>query len=175
MPPKRATFYSYGDDAKCLETKKFIEDAGYILDTRDISKSKFSFDELSRMIGYIDIKHFINQMSPSFTKYKLDKELPSRDEILKLMAEDYTLIKSPIIRTARLLTVGCNQKRIMEMLQISMSQDQLKEVDGNQVNNRSNGKNDGSNGRSNGKQNHRSGSSGRSNMKNGDRQIAASK
>ena len=62
MPPKRATFYSYGNDVTCNDVKQIIEDAGYILNVRDIEKSPFSYDELNRIIGHIDLKHFINNI-----------------------------------------------------------------------------------------------------------------
>ena len=186
MPQKRATFYSYGDDSNCTETKSFIEEAGYILNTRDISKSKLSYDELNKLIGHVSIKHFLNQLSSSYSKNKLDKELPGREEILKLMAEDYTLLRTPIIKTARLVTVGCNQKRIMEMLQITLTQEPSKEVDGNVVttrsahsnvhtNNHRIGSGSGSSGRSSGKPMPRSNNSGKSSMKSGARSASASK
>ena len=36
MPPKRVTFITYGNDEQCAETLRFIENAGVILDIRDI-------------------------------------------------------------------------------------------------------------------------------------------
>jgi arsenate reductase-like glutaredoxin family protein len=119
MAPKRATFFSYGSDEKTNETRKYIEGAGVILDVRDISKNPLTEDELAALIGFRDIRHFLNNLSESYTKHNLDQRPMARKDIIKLMAADYTLIRRPIIRTTRLLTVGCDRKKISEMLQIS--------------------------------------------------------
>ncbi|MDH4156777.1 MAG: hypothetical protein OEW00_05830 [candidate division Zixibacteria bacterium] len=119
MAPKRAAFFSYGSDEKTDETRKYIEGAGVLLDVRDISKNPLSEGELTALLGYLDIRHFLNNLSESYAKHNLDQRLMARKDIIKLMAGDYTLIRRPIIRTARLLTVGCDRKKISEMLQIS--------------------------------------------------------
>ncbi len=119
MAPKRATFFSYGSDEKTNETLKYIEGAGVLLDVRDISKNPLTEQELAALIGYRDIRHFLNTLSESYAKHNLDQRPMDRKDIIKLMAGDYTLIRRPIIRTARLLTVGCDRKKISEMFQIS--------------------------------------------------------
>lgn len=119
MAPKRAVFLTYGDDALCAEIRKFIEDAGVLLDVRDIGKNPMSEAELSNLIGHVQIAHFLNVLSDSYTKYRLDKRLPDRDQVIKLMAQDYTLLRRPIVRSARLVTVGCDKRKIAEMLQIN--------------------------------------------------------
>jgi arsenate reductase-like glutaredoxin family protein len=119
MAPKRAQYLTYGDDGLCAETRKFIEDAGVLLDVRDIGKNPLSEEELSNLIGHIQITHFLNSLSDSYKKYRLDKHLPDREDILRLMAKDHTLLRRPIIRSARLLTIGCDKRKIADMLQIS--------------------------------------------------------
>jgi arsenate reductase-like glutaredoxin family protein len=121
MAPKRATFLISGTDEKCNETQKFIQEAGVLLTIRDISEKPLSYNELNSMIGFVDIRHFINEVSESYDKHKLGSELPDREAIIKLMAEDNSLIKLPIIITSRLMTIGCDKKRITEMLQLNSS------------------------------------------------------
>lgn len=118
MAPKRATFMTYGDGDRCQEVKKYIEDAGIILDVRDIEKDPLTERELDRLLGYIPISHFLNPASPAFAKHKLDEGLPSREEMLKLIESEPTLLKRPIIRTTRLIMTGCDKKKIAEMLSI---------------------------------------------------------
>jgi arsenate reductase len=118
MAPKRAKFYSYGNDELCNEIKKFIEDAGVILQVRDIGENPLSVEELRRLLGHLQIEHFLNPLSESFKKNKLDQKLPERREILALMADDHTLIRRPIIISSRLVTVGCDRRKIADMLQI---------------------------------------------------------
>ena len=121
MAPKRAKFYSYGQDSLCAETKEFIEKAGVLLEVRDIEKEPLSAEELTRLFRHIDIKHFINTLSDAYTTYRLDKNLPPREKIIELMAQDHTLIRRPIVQSTRLLTVGCDKRKIAEMLQINAS------------------------------------------------------
>ena len=120
MAIKRAKFFSYGDDAMCVEIKEFIEKAGVILEVRDIEKNPLSVDELSGLFGHINIRHFLNTISDSYSKLHLDTDLPPREKILELMAQDHTLIRRPVIKTVRLLTVGCDRRKLVEMLQITM-------------------------------------------------------
>ncbi|UCG60766.1 MAG: hypothetical protein JSV52_10570 [Candidatus Zixiibacteriota bacterium] len=135
MAPKCARFYTYGQDTMCVETKQFIENAGVLLEVRDIEKQPLSLDELQQLFKHIDIKHFLNTFSDSYEKYRLDKNLPPREKILELMAQDHTLIRRPIVQTARLLTVGCDKRKIAEMLQISPNGSQPRD-DVNGMNNK---------------------------------------
>ncbi|MDF1543532.1 MAG: hypothetical protein P1R58_00355 [bacterium] len=122
MAPRRAIFLSYGSDADCLETKKYIEELGVLLIIRDLSKDPLSVDYLTDMIGYLNINHFLNQGSESYSKLGIDKNKHTREEIIGMMAEDHTLIRRPIIRSARLITIGCDKKKIAQMLQMGTEQ-----------------------------------------------------
>jgi len=119
MAPKRAMFFCYGNDNICAETRKYIEDAGVILKVRDIGKDPLTENEVAQLVGHLEITHFINRLSDSYVKFRFDKKLPAREEIIRLMAKDHTLIRRPIVKTTRLLTVGCDQRKIADMLQIN--------------------------------------------------------
>jgi len=119
MPQKQATFMSYGMDEQCAEIRKFIEDAGVRLVVRDLKTNPLSFEELDRMFGYNSLINFLNPLSKDFAKLGLENGLPERRELLKMMAEHPGIVRVPIIRNARLLTVGCDRKVISAMLQIS--------------------------------------------------------
>ncbi|MEW6052021.1 MAG: ArsC/Spx/MgsR family protein [Candidatus Zixiibacteriota bacterium] len=121
MAPKRATFMSYGEDTQCADIRKFLLDMGVLLDIRDLEKKPLTEDELNRMIGYIHVEHFLNPLSKSYQKHNLGENNVGRDEIIALMAKDHTLIRRPIIRTNRLLTVGCDRRKICEMLQLPLN------------------------------------------------------
>ena len=121
MAVKRARFYTTEKDERCIDARKFIEDAGIILDVRDIEKNPLSVDELSALYGYCDMSHFVDQMSKAYTEHGLDKKFPERDKLLELMAADHSLIRQPIIKSTRLMMVGCNKNKIAEMLQIGQN------------------------------------------------------
>ena len=119
MAVRQAKYLTYGNDEQCAEIKKFIEEAGVILDYRDIEKKPLSEDELRGIMGHLEASHFINPASDSFEKYQLAEGLPERDKLIKMVAQDHTLLRRPIIRTARLLTVGCDKQKISEMLRLN--------------------------------------------------------
>ncbi|HEX2896525.1 MAG TPA: ArsC/Spx/MgsR family protein [candidate division Zixibacteria bacterium] len=119
MALRQARFLSYGSDDNCAEIKKFLEDAGVIVDYRDIEKKPLTESELWSMVGHLEASHFLNPASDSFEKYQLAENIPSRDKLIKMLAEDHTLLKKPIIRTARLLTVGCDKQKITEMFRLN--------------------------------------------------------
>jgi arsenate reductase-like glutaredoxin family protein len=118
MAAKRATFLCYGDDDICRDTQKFIRDAGVIVDARDMAKNPLSEIEIDSLIGTLNISHFVNKLSPAYEKNGWDKGLPSRTETIAGMAADHTLIRRPIVKASRLITIGADQKRIGEMLQL---------------------------------------------------------
>jgi len=119
MAPKRAKFFYYGDDARTEEVRKFIEDAGIMLDMRDMSQRPLTRYELSDLIGHLNIEHFINKASEAYAAHGLDGGPLDREKVLDLMAQDYTLIRKPIIVYSRLLTIGYDRKKITEMFQIN--------------------------------------------------------
>ncbi|MEW5795152.1 MAG: ArsC/Spx/MgsR family protein [Candidatus Zixiibacteriota bacterium] len=121
MPQKRATFMTYGHDERCDEVRRFIEDAGIRLDIRDLSKNPLTMEELDHMFGHNPLSYFINPASSEYTSLGLDQKVPDRREMLKLMAEHPGLLRRPIVKNARLLTIGCNKEKIAEMLQISQN------------------------------------------------------
>ncbi|HDL01372.1 MAG TPA: hypothetical protein ENH23_03985 [candidate division Zixibacteria bacterium] len=119
MAPKRATFYTFGNDTICKEAKKFVEDAGVLLTIRDIEEKPFTVRELKELIGHIDPKHFLNTSSPECLKMNIEEKLSDRDELFVLISENNYLLRRPIVRTARLVTIGCDKQKLAEMLQIS--------------------------------------------------------
>lgn len=138
MALKKVKYMTYDENEQCAEIRNFIENAGIVLDIRDLAKEPLKEEEVARLISHFDIGHFLNPMSKSYKALGFDNHTPSRDEIIKGIANDYTLIRRPIIKNARLFTVGCNKKAISEMLQISRNGQNSDNGDGNY--NRSNGK-----------------------------------
>ncbi len=118
MAPKRALFLCWGEDDICTDVRKFIEDAGVILNVRDVSKQPMTEDEINELVGHLEIGHFLNTASSAYGKLQLDKKRLPRVELIKHMAGDHTLIRKPIVKSSRLLTVGADKKKISEMLQI---------------------------------------------------------
>lgn len=121
MSLKRATFYTYNNDSACDDIKKYIEEAGVVLDIRDLEKQPLTSDELKKLMGHINLNHFVNKMSLSYPKINTDNGKFDKDHVIELILEDPSLLRVPIIQTARLMTIGCDKKKIAELLQISIN------------------------------------------------------
>jgi arsenate reductase-like glutaredoxin family protein len=74
--------------------------------------------EICRLLRHFDLKHFLNSQSKSYKKFNLHEDIPDRAEVLDLIADDNDLLIKPIIVSGRLMTVGFNKAKILEMLQI---------------------------------------------------------
>ena len=131
MPQKTATYYSYGDEDQCTDVRKFIEDAGIHLERRDLAKNPLSVREMDSLFGHNPLTYFINSAAQEYKKLGLDKQPLQRQEMLELLAENQRLLRRPIIKASRLITVGCNKEKISEMLQISRNGNQIEEINGN--------------------------------------------
>jgi arsenate reductase-like glutaredoxin family protein len=115
---KRVDIYSFTDDPGFEEIKRFLDNYDYDLRVRDLQVRPLNAYEISNIIRHFDSKHFISLASKAYKKFHLDKVTPSRKELIAMIAEDNELLRQPIIVAGRLMTVGCNRMKIMEMLQI---------------------------------------------------------
>ncbi|UCD93546.1 MAG: hypothetical protein JSU69_07170 [Candidatus Zixiibacteriota bacterium] len=102
----------------CVEVQEFLQQQDLRLQIRDIKKKPLTEDEITRLVRHLDLKHFLNSSSRIYSRKKLDKSLPSRKEVIALMAEDNDLLKKPIIIAGRLMVIGPNRSKIVEMLQL---------------------------------------------------------
>lgn len=136
MALRRASYWIIGEDEKSMEQKAFLEQYGVEIDLRDLAKRPLTEREVAAVIGHMDLRHFINPTSPSFEKYKMDEKMPPREEVVKLIAADNTLIRRPIIRTTRLMTIGFDKNKIGEMLQLDFNHPPVDDRDTNGQNDR---------------------------------------
>ena len=113
--PNRALFK---DRLETAEIKELLEQQDLKLEIRDLSIKPLEADEIAALIRHFDLRHFLNTSSKTYIGKKLDKTIPDRNEIIQLMADDNDLIKKPIIVAGRLMVVGPNRHKIMEMLQL---------------------------------------------------------
>lgn len=131
MPQKTATYIGFGDDNQCTEICKLIEDAGIQLNIRDMDKDPLSVRELVFLFGHNPLTYFVNPTAKEYKKLGLDKRQPERQEMLEIIADNPGILKYPIIKTSRLLTVGCNKEKISEMFQLGRNGNQNNEISGN--------------------------------------------
>lgn len=115
---KRVTLYTDPQDTQCDEVKSFLEEQDIRLHIRNIKTEPLGKPEISMLLRHFDLRHFLNAESRLYKKNKLDKSVPGRDEVIDMIATDNELLRVPIIVFGRLMTVGCNREKIIEMLQI---------------------------------------------------------
>jgi arsenate reductase-like glutaredoxin family protein len=118
---KRAQVYFRDPCPGAEETKSFLEEHGVLVIERDISKKPFTRKELGIILGYHNPKHYLDTDSSVFKKKKLDKKIPSRDELLDLILENQELLRNPIVLSGRLMAIGTNRQQMIDMFQIKVS------------------------------------------------------
>jgi arsenate reductase-like glutaredoxin family protein len=118
---KRAQMYYRNPCAACEETKTFLENHGVLVKVRDLTRDPLKKNELNVLLGYHDPRHYIDVMSPSFQKRKLDEEMPSREELITMIVENPDLLRHPIVLSGRLMTIGFNRQQMIEMFQLTVS------------------------------------------------------
>ena len=135
---KKVELYTDPQNPECNAANEFLEGVEVLLKVHDIKKDPLKKQKITELLRHFNLNHFINSNSEAYRKFKLDKNIPSRDEVYEMMAEDNSLIRWPIIVAGRLMTVGCNIDKIKEMLQISSngSGDDDNDSSYNQKNNR---------------------------------------
>jgi len=118
---KRAQFYYHNPCSACEEAKSFLEDNGVILEARDLDQKPLLKHEIREILRNFDTKHFLDSASPSYTKVKLDKKMPPRGELFEMLEKHPDLLKHPIVVYGRLITVGAGRKQLIDMFQITVS------------------------------------------------------
>ncbi len=118
---KKAQFFYRNPCAVCNEVKSFLQEHGVIIVARDINEKPLRRDELSAILGYLDPRHYLDVTSDAYHKQKLDKLLPGRNELFALIEGSPELLRHPIIVSGRLLTVGTNRRQLIEMFQLTVS------------------------------------------------------
>lgn len=115
---KEVLIYIDSKDRQCDEIKDYLEQQEVHLLIRDIKEKPLKSSEVSDILKHYDLGNFLNTESKLYKKNKLDKSMPTRKEVIKLIASDNELLRLPIIVYGRLMTVGCNQDKVSEMIMV---------------------------------------------------------
>lgn len=95
---KNITFYWSPDCSTCQKAKRFVERHGVVIDDlRDIKAeplSRAEIAELSKMLG--GAENLFSRRAVKFREMKLGERDLSSDEMLDLMANEYTFLKRPV-------------------------------------------------------------------------------
>ncbi len=98
----------------CQKAKKWLDDNGFVVETRHIKEEKPSYDELKLWYekSGLPLKKFFNTSGLLYKSMQLKDKLPSmsEEEQLKLLASDGMLVKRPIIVDGDTVLTGFREK-----------------------------------------------------------------
>jgi len=94
----------------CRKAKAFLEKRKVELELRDIGKERMSLQELDELIGKRDHRMFLNTRNELYRTRKMGENPPSREEALKLMAEEPNLIRRPVVLRGADIVLGYDEE-----------------------------------------------------------------
>ena len=112
---KRVQFLQKPNCTTCRKAKKFMETKGFHLDLRDLGKNRLSTAELEKLIGDRDYKQFLNSRNELYRKANMKEQPPSREDAIRLMAEEPNLIRRPVILAGGRIVLGFDEKGIAKL------------------------------------------------------------
>ncbi|MGH9573773.1 MAG: arsenate reductase family protein [Candidatus Acidiferrales bacterium] len=112
---KRAQFLQKPNCTTCRKARKFMEGKGFQLDLRDLGKDRLSAAELEKLIGERDYRQFLNSRNELYRKANMKEQPPSREEAIRLMAEEPNLIRRPVILAGGRIVLGFDEKGIAKL------------------------------------------------------------
>lgn len=86
------------------------------LKERDLKNNKLSEKELEALFGDEDILKFLSTKSKIYKEKNLKENMPPRKELIKMMAEEPTLIKRPLLVKGKTKITGFKEDAYKEIL-----------------------------------------------------------
>ncbi len=112
---KKVQFLHKPNCTTCRKAKKLMEDEGFQLDLRDLGKDRLTAAELEALIGDRDYKQFLNSRNELYRKANMKEQPPSRDEAIRMMADEPNLIRRPVIVAGKHIVLGFDEKGISRL------------------------------------------------------------
>jgi Spx/MgsR family transcriptional regulator len=108
-PGKTLQFLHKPSCVTCRKTRRLLENRGYHLNFRDITKNRLSAAELAKLIGKRDPEDFLNPRSETYRKKKLKDNPPSKREAVGMMAMNPDLIRRPVVVAGGRVAIGYDE------------------------------------------------------------------
>lgn len=96
----------------CRKAKAFLEKRNVEMELRDLGKDRMSVAELDELIGKRDYRQFLNTRNELYRTRKMGQNPPTREEALKLMAEEPNLIRRPVVLRGADLVLGYDEEAL---------------------------------------------------------------
>jgi Spx/MgsR family transcriptional regulator len=111
------TFYFKSTCTTCRKARAFLQQLGAEFQERDMTKSPLSEAELRDLIGDRDIIPFLNTRNEMYRERRMKANPPSREEAIRLMAENPNLIKRPLLVAGDEITFGFDEEAYRRRVQ----------------------------------------------------------
>ena len=99
----------------CRNARAYMEKCGFDLRLRDIGKDRLRADEIENLIGKRDYRTFLNTRNEIYRQKNMKENPPSRQEAIRMIAEEPNLIRRPIIISGGKILLGFEQESIDEL------------------------------------------------------------
>lgn len=96
----------------CRKARAALEKRGFELHFRDLGKERLSAAELEKLIGDRDHKEFLNPRNELYRQKNMKENPPSREEAIRMMANEPNLIRRPVIVAGGRIVLGFDEKGI---------------------------------------------------------------
>jgi arsenate reductase-like glutaredoxin family protein len=125
---KRVTMYMDPKSTHSTAVRKFLEQflQQYELDLRihDVRLNPLTTRQLVDLFRYFNLEHFLSPTYEAASGNGDNGSRPNRQEVIDSIARDNSLLRTPIIISGRLMTIGGDLKAISDMLQLRSNGDE---------------------------------------------------
>ncbi len=113
-------FIEYPKCSTCQKAKKWLDENGFVYESRHIKEDNPSYEELKAWYEQsgLPLKKFFNTSGMLYKSMQLKDKLPqmSDDEQLRLLSTDGMLVKRPLIISDKAILTGFRVKEWEEKL-----------------------------------------------------------
>ena len=88
---------------------------GAELDEHDLGKQRLTAEQLDALIGSRNYMDFLNTRNDLYRERKMKQNPPTRDEALKLMAQEPNLIRRPIVIRGGQMVLGYDEEGLRKL------------------------------------------------------------
>ncbi len=113
----RLKMYLKPNCTSCRKAKSLLLAKGAELDEHDLGKHRLTVEQLDTLIGKRNYIDFLNTRNELYRAHKMKLNPPTREEALKLMANEPNLIRRPIVIRGGQMVLGNDVEALSKLAQ----------------------------------------------------------
>jgi Spx/MgsR family transcriptional regulator len=110
-------FYWKSTCSTCRNARRLLRELGVQPDEREMGKQPLSVEELDRLIGERPVAQFLNTRNEFYRARDMKRQPPTREEAIRLMAENVNLIRRPLLVDGDDIVFGCDETAYRTLLE----------------------------------------------------------